>query len=156
MTHATEQLVNALEPLIDPICRAHGVELVVVRCLREPAGVVIRVIIDRDSPGAEVGSGISLEDCTGVSRDVSTSLDVHDDLFPSGGYRLEVSSPGLARPLVKLSDFERFSGREVEVRTRAPIERQRRHQSNGSAASAGSCLGSSNRASSSTKTARSF
>ncbi|MBW2718481.1 MAG: ribosome maturation factor RimP [Deltaproteobacteria bacterium] len=126
MTHATEQLVNALEPLIDPICRAHGVELVVVRCLREPAGVVIRVIIDRDSPGAEVGSGISLEDCTGVSRDVSTSLDVHDDLFPSGGYRLEVSSPGLARPLVKLSDFERFSGREVEVRTRAPIERQRR------------------------------
>lgn len=134
MTHATEQLVNALEPLIDPICRAHGVELVVVRCLREPAGVVIRVIIDRDSPGAEVGSGVSaevgsgvsLEDCTGVSRDVSTSLDVHDDLLPSGAYRLEVSSPGLERPLVKLTDFERFSGREVIVRTQTPIEQQRR------------------------------
>jgi len=115
-----------LEPLIDPICRAHGVELVVVRCLTEPAGVLIRVIIDREVPGVEVGSGVSLEDCTGVSRDVSTSLDVHDDLLPSGAYRLEVSSPGLERPLVKLTDFERFSGREVNVRTRTPIERQRR------------------------------
>jgi ribosome maturation factor RimP len=125
LTHATEQLVHALEPLIDPICRAHGVELVDVRCLREPAGMVIRVIIDREVPGVEVGSGVSLEDCTGVSRDVSTALDVHDDVLPSGAFRLEVSSPGLERPLVKLADFERFSGREVKVRTQTPIERQR-------------------------------
>ncbi|MGB8329596.1 MAG: ribosome maturation factor RimP [Polyangiales bacterium] len=126
MTQATEQLVNALEQLIDPICRAHGVELVDVRYLREPRGAVIRVIIDRDVPGMEIGSGVSLEDCTGVSRDLSTALDVYDDLLPSGGYRLEVSSPGLERPLVKLKDFERFSGREVKVRTQTPIERQRR------------------------------
>jgi ribosome maturation factor RimP len=126
LTQATEQLVIALEPLIDPICRAHGVELVDVRCLGEPAGMLIRVIIDRAVPGAEVGSGVSLDDCTGVSRDVSTTLEVHDDLLPSGAYRLEVSSPGLERPLVKLADFERFSGREVNVRTRTPIERQRR------------------------------
>jgi len=126
LTQATEQLVSALEPLIDPICRAHGVDLVDLRCLREPAGMVIRVIIDRDVPGVEVGSGVSLEDCTGVSRDVSTALDVHDDVIPSGAYRLEVSSPGLERPLVKLKDFERFSGREIKVRTQTPIERQRR------------------------------
>ncbi|MBW1907127.1 MAG: ribosome maturation factor RimP [Deltaproteobacteria bacterium] len=126
MTQATEQLLIALEPLIDPICRAHGVELVEVRCLREPAGMLVRIIIDRDVPGLEVGSGVSLEDCTGVSRDVSTTLDVHDDLLPAGGYRLEVGSPGLERPLVKLADFERFSGREVKVRTDTPIERQRR------------------------------
>jgi ribosome maturation factor RimP len=126
LTQAIEQLVIALEPLIEPICRAHGVELVEVRCLREPAGTLLRVIIDRDVPGLEVGSGVSLEDCTGVSRDVSTTLDVHDDLLPSGGYRLEVSSPGLERPLVRLADFERFSGREVKVRTHTPIERQRR------------------------------
>jgi ribosome maturation factor RimP len=126
LTQATEQLVNALEPLIDPICRAHGVELVDVRCLREPAGMLIRVIIDRDVPDVEVGSGVSLEDCTYVSRDLSTALDVHEDLLPSGAYRLEVSSPGLERPLVKLADFERFSGREVKVRTHSPIERQRR------------------------------
>ena len=126
MTQAIEQLVGALEPIIDPICNAHGVELVDVRCLREPAGLVIRVFIDRILPGVEVGSGVSLEDCTGVSSDISTTLDVHDDLLPSGAYRLEVSSPGLERPLVKLSDFERFSGREVKVRTQTPIERQRR------------------------------
>ncbi|TFH29272.1 MAG: ribosome maturation factor RimP [Myxococcales bacterium] len=126
LTLATEQLVNALESLIDPICRAHGVELVDVRCLREPAGMVIRIVIDREAPGVEVGSGVSLEDCTRVSRDVSTALDVHDDFLPSGAYRLEVSSPGLERPLVKLTDFERFSGREVNLRTQTPIERQRR------------------------------
>ncbi|TNF63219.1 MAG: hypothetical protein EP303_02955 [Deltaproteobacteria bacterium] len=92
MTQATEQLVHALEQLIDPICRAHGVELVDVRFVREPGGAVIRVIIDREVPGVEVGSGVSLEDCTAVSRDVSTTLDVHDDLLPSAAYRLEVRS----------------------------------------------------------------
>ena len=108
LTHATEQLVHALEPLIDPICRAHGVELVDVRCLREPAGMVIRVIIGRST--MEISSRIS-----------SAGFDI----LPSSAFRLEVSSPGLERPLVKLADFERFSGREVKVRTQTPIERQR-------------------------------
>jgi ribosome maturation factor RimP len=126
LTHQKRQLESSLEQLIDPICRAHGVELVDVRYLREPGGAVIRIIIDREAPGLDVGSGVSLEDCTAVSRDASASLDVHDDLLPPGGYRLEVSSPGLERPLVKLTDFERFSGREVKLRTRTPIERQRR------------------------------
>jgi len=126
LTQAQQQLESALEQLIDPICRAHAVELVDVRYLREPRGAVIRIIIDRDVPDLDVGSGVSLEDCTGVSRDVSTALDVHDDILPSGAYRLEVGSPGLERPLVKLADFQRFSGREVKVRTRTAIDRQRR------------------------------
>jgi ribosome maturation factor RimP len=126
LTKATEQLVASLIQLIDPICRAHGVELVDVRHLREPGGAVVRIVIDRDVPGLEVGSGVSLEDCTAVSRDTSTALDVHEDLMPSGGYRLEVSSPGLERPLVRLTDFDRFSGREIKVRARTPIEGQRR------------------------------
>ena len=126
MTQATSELVQELHQLIEPICLSHGVELVDVRYLREPKGAVIRVIIDRAVPGLEVGSGVSLEDCTAVSRDVSTSLDVHQDLLPSGAFRLEVSSPGLERPLVKLSDFERFSGHEVKVKTETPIDRQRR------------------------------
>ncbi len=101
-------------------------ELVDIRYLREPGGAVIRVIIDREVPGLEVGSGVSLEDCTAISRDASTALDVHEDLLPAGGYRLEVSSPGLERPLVKLTDFERFAGHEVKVKTRTPIDKQRR------------------------------
>jgi len=126
LNQANEKLIHALERLIDPICSAHGVELVDVRYLREPKGAVIRIFIDREVPGVELGSGVSLEDCTAVSRDVSTSLDVHEDVLPSGAFRLEVSSPGLERPLVKLSDFDRFSGREVKLKTQSPIERQRR------------------------------
>jgi ribosome maturation factor RimP len=53
-------------------------------------------------------------------------LDVHEDVLPSGAYRLEVSSPGLERPLVKLADFERFSGREIKLRTKTAIEGRRR------------------------------
>lgn len=126
LTPANRQLESSLEQLIDPICSAHGVELVHVRYLREPGGAVIRVIIDREVPGLEVGSGVSLEDCTAVSRDASTALDVHEDILPSGTYRLEVSSPGLERPLVKLADFERFAGHEVRVKTLNPIDKQRR------------------------------
>ena len=126
MAHESEELHERLETLIDPICRANGVELVDVRYQREQSGAVIRVIIDRERSDREDGSGVSLDDCTAVSRDASTVLDVHEDVLPSGAYRLEVSSPGLERPLVKLSDFQRFSGREVRVRTRTPIGRRRR------------------------------
>lgn len=99
-----------------------------MRHLREPGGAVIRVIIDREAPDGIDGSGVSLDDCTRVSRDASTTLDVHDEDLPSGGYRLEVSSPGLERPLVRLSDFERFQGRDIRLKTRAAIDRRRRFQ----------------------------
>ncbi|MEM7437781.1 MAG: ribosome maturation factor RimP [Myxococcota bacterium] len=128
MSRGNQQLGEALAALIDPICKAHGVELVDVRYQRERVGAVIRVIIDRDAPGRDDGSGVSLDDCTSVSRDASTALDVHDDVLPGGAYRLEVSSPGLERPLVKLSDFERFSGRDIKLKTRAAIDRRRRFQ----------------------------
>lgn len=122
---------SALVELAGPICAAHGLELVDVRVLGEPGGSVVRVIIDREggaSPAPEVeGSGVTLSDCTAISRDLSTSLDVHDELMP-GQYRLEVSSPGVERPLVKLADFERFAGREVKVQTRQRVgDRKRFH-----------------------------
>ena len=116
LTQAQQRLEASLEQLIDPICRAHGVELVDVRYVREPKGAVIRVIIDRDVPGLEVGSGVSLEDCTGVSRDLSTALDVHEDILPAAGYRLEVSSPGLERPVRWPEHWRRFRGRAVRVK----------------------------------------
>ena len=126
MTRSSDALRSTLEGLVEPICRAHGVELVDVCHQRERAGAVVRVIIDRSRADADDGSAVSLEDCTAVSRDVSTAFDVHEDVLPSGNYRLEVSSPGLERPLVKLADFKRFSGREVKVRTHTPIGRRRK------------------------------
>lgn len=128
MAQDPKELRSTLEQLIDPICRAHGVELVDVRYQRERGGAVVRVIIDRPRADEVEGSAVSLEHCTNVSRDVSAALDVHEDLLPSGAYRLEVGSPGLDRPLVKLSDFERFAGREVKLRTKAPIGNRRNFQ----------------------------
>ena len=92
-------------------------------------GAVVRITIDRARVDGKDGSDITLTDCTDVSRDVSAALDVHEDVLP-GAYHLEVSSPGLERPLVKPADFERFAGREVSVRTLVPLEgtKQRKFQ----------------------------
>jgi ribosome maturation factor RimP len=118
---------TALESVVEPVCKAHGVELVDVQWAVDQGGAVLRVLIDReraDLATAEipVGSGVSLEDCKAVSRDLSTALDVHERVVPSGRYRLEVSSPGLDRPLVKRAHFERFVGTEVKVQTRVPFD----------------------------------
>jgi ribosome maturation factor RimP len=108
---------DPFEPIVAPVCRAHGVELVMVQKLTERGGAVVRVIIDR-AGGPEGASAVTLADCQAVSRDLGTALDVHDVV--GGRYRLEVSSPGLDRPLVKRADFERFAGKLIDLRTRAP------------------------------------
>lgn len=109
-----------IEAIADPVCRAHGVDLVQVALASEHGHAVLRVTIDR--PGSETGPGlgVTLADCQAVSRDLGSALDEHDDAIP-GHYRLEVSSPGLDRPLVKLADFDRFKGREVRVQTRTAL-----------------------------------
>lgn len=123
-------LKEKLEEIATPVCAAHGVELVDISYVREPVGAVVRVIIDREPAVADrgaapvVGSGVSLADCQGVSRDLGVALEVHNAI--EGKYRLEVTSPGLDRPLVKLKDFERFKGHEAKVETRTPIQARRR------------------------------
>ena len=115
----TRTLETQLRDIVEPICSAHGVDLVDVRYAREPGGAVLRVLIDRPSSADTGPTGVSLEDCTGVSRDLSTALDVHD-IMP-GHYRLEVSSPGVERPLVRPADFQNFAGKEIKVATIRPI-----------------------------------
>jgi ribosome maturation factor RimP len=112
---------SALTAVIDPVCVAHGVELVDVSVLREPGGAVLRVLIDRARPEGEEGSAVSLSDCQDVSRDLSVALDVNEAVAPKIRYRLEVSSPGLDRPLTRRRDFERYAGHEVRVQTRLPL-----------------------------------
>jgi ribosome maturation factor RimP len=113
-------LVDAqkLEALVAPACSAQGLELVDVRHVVESTGPVVRVLIER--PGAESApkgsGGVTLDECTNVSRAISHLLDEHEDLVP-GAFRLEVSSPGVERPLVKPRDFERYAGREAKIAT---------------------------------------
>ena len=83
---------------------------------------LLRVYIDR--PGSHEqrgGSGVTHQDCEAMSEQLSVILDV-EDLVPGGCYTLEVSSPGLDRKLLKLSDYEKFAGRRARVWLNEPVE----------------------------------
>lgn len=125
MAKTDSTLDDHLYSLVEPICRVHGVELVNASYKPGRGGGIVRILIDREVRGEDLGSGVSLADCTGVSRDVSSALDVHEDLITST-YRLEVGSPGLERPLFKLADFERFAGKEIKLKTHLAINNRRR------------------------------
>lgn len=102
--------------LVEPICEAEGLELVLAELVREAGGRVLRLFID--GPG-----GITLDDCARVSRHVDDLLDVALDDF--GAYRLEVSSPGIQRPLTKPADFDRFKDRGVHIRLETAVDGRR-------------------------------
>jgi ribosome maturation factor RimP len=114
-----------LRQVIEPICAAHGLNLVDARFSNEH-GFVLKVLIERPGADAKSGAGVSLDDCQHVSRDLSTALDVAEGVTPQGAYRLEVGSPGLDRPLFSLSDFERFAGESVRVQLHTPVAGRRR------------------------------
>ena len=109
---ATE-LLDRIEALILPILSGFGMELVDLEFKREGRSWALRLFIDK--PG-----GITLDDCAAVSREVSAILEV-EDLIESA-YRLEVSSPGIDRPLKKAADYERFSGQMVKIKTRSLLD----------------------------------
>ena len=102
--------------LAEPLCSSEGLELVQVEFQREAGGRVLRLYIDK-------AGGIKLDDCVSISREMGDLLDVALD--PVGPYRLEVSSPGLNRPLVKKHDFERFKGKRAKIKTKQPINGQK-------------------------------
>src|SRR4051812_11297530 len=98
--------------LAEPYVRDAGFDLVEVQFGREPTGWVLRVFIDNPEGGE--GAAVSHLDCARVSRDVSAALDVADAI--PHAYQLEVSSPGLDRPLRREGDFARFAGQQARVR----------------------------------------
>ncbi len=106
-----------LRSLIEPAVTALGYELVGVEYIGGGRRGLLRVYIDRPD-------GITLDDCQSVSYQVSGVLDVEDPI--QGQYSLEVSSPGLDRPLFQAADFERFAGHQVRVRTAAPVGGRRK------------------------------
>ena len=110
-------MVDRVAAAARPLAEAEGLELVAVEYQREAGGWVLRVYLDK--PG-----GIGLDDCQRVSQQLGDLLDVEDLI--EHAYTLEVSSPGLDRPLVSEADFARFAGRLVCLQTAAPLEGQRR------------------------------
>lgn len=105
-----------LRDLLEPAITALGCELVGVEYHPSGKHSLLRVYIDRPE-------GVTVDDCSAVSYQVSGLLDVEDPI--PGHYTLEVSSPGLDRPLFQARDFERFAGQQIKLRTRFPIEGQR-------------------------------
>ncbi|MDL2268556.1 ribosome maturation factor RimP [Desulfosarcina sp. OttesenSCG-928-A07] len=100
-------VIASVTRLVESLCGASGIELVHVEYQREPGGLTLRIYLDQ--PG-----GITLDDCVDMNRKLGDILDVHvADLPP---YQLEVSSPGINRPLGKLSDFDRFRGHHAKIR----------------------------------------
>jgi ribosome maturation factor RimP len=102
------ELLATLEALVMPILTELGLELVELEFKREGHSWFLRLFIDK--PG-----GVTLDDCAEVSREVSAILEVDDPI--EAPYRLEVSSPGIDRPLKKPADYERFAGQLVKLRT---------------------------------------
>lgn len=105
---AKTDVVTQISEIAQPILDSLGLELVDIEYRKEGHGMTLRLYIDK--PG-----GIMLDDCADVSRELSEILDVEEII--AANYNLEVSSPGLNRPLTKPADFERYVGKLVKVRT---------------------------------------
>ena len=107
------KLVSSLWTMIEPVLEADGIELVEVEYLLSGGSWTLRLYIDTPD-------GVTLDDCTTISRQVGAFLDAEDPIEQH--YNLEVSSPGINRVVRKLIDFERFSGRRARIRTAHKID----------------------------------
>jgi ribosome maturation factor RimP len=106
------------------VAASHGLEIFDVQFRRESSGWVLRVTIDRpERPGADgAQESVGIDDCQRVSQDLGALLDVEEDLTGGiAGYTLEVSSPGLDRPLRGERDYRRFEGRLAKIVTEEPV-----------------------------------
>jgi len=108
---------NTIRAAVEPVVTGLGYELVGVEYGGGSGNGLLRVYIDVDR-------GVTVDDCATVSESLSAALDVEDPIREA--YTLEVSSPGINRPLFLRADFERFSGERVFVRLEQPLEGRRR------------------------------
>jgi ribosome maturation factor RimP len=115
-------VVEAVRTVASRVAAGYGLEIFDVQFRREAPGMVLRVQIDRPGPAATAEDSVSVEDCAKVSRDLSAILDV-EDAVPIA-YTLEVSSPGLDRPLRRADDYRRFTGRRAKVVMRERVDGQ--------------------------------
>lgn len=110
-----KDLVTRLTSMLEVSAANHGLELVTVEVAGQSGGPVVRVYLDRDG-------GIDIDAIAEANAWISDEIDATGEI--TGPYTLEVSSPGIERPLRKASDYERFSGREAVIKLTAPVEKR--------------------------------
>jgi len=125
---ALSKRVEAIQSMIEPAVNMLQCELWGLEFFTQGRHSLLRIYIDK------AGTGVTIEDCEAVSRQVSAILDVEDPI--QGQYTLEVSSPGMDRPLFKAEQYQRFVGSEVALRLRMPINGRRKFSGTLSAADA--------------------
>jgi ribosome maturation factor RimP len=117
---------NEIAVLLAPTVTSLGLELLGAEYLPSPGGAMLRLYIDVPAGEGEEPRAVTIEDCEAVSREVSAQLDVEDPI--SSHYTLEVSSPGIDRPLFGVAQFARFVGESAKVTLRLPQDGRRRLQ----------------------------
>jgi len=116
------EAVERIRAAADRVVQSHGLELFDVQLRRESSGWVVRVFIDKPGPSGTPEDSVGVDECAAVSRELSTILDVEDPI--DRAYTLEVSSPGLDRPLRGAGDYERFTGRAAKLVVNEPVDGQ--------------------------------
>jgi ribosome maturation factor RimP len=111
------ELRRTVEALAGPIASSLGLELVQVDCVRTPGRWIVRIFVDRPE------GGITLGECASVSRELGRAMDAGNVIESS--YTLEVSSPGVNRPLTRPEHYARYLGDKVSIRTRGSIAGRR-------------------------------
>ena len=114
--------LEQIRAIAERVARSHGLEIWDIVSRRETTGQIVRVFIDRPGPAATAEESVSIEDCEQVSREIGAILDV-DDPLPFA-YTLEVSSPGLNRPLRGEQDYRRFAGRLAKIVVSEAVDNQ--------------------------------
>ena len=129
------QLIDRIRAVAERVAQSYSLEIFDVQFRRESAGWMLRIFVDvpwdPDAPGAQEpagmvpgeGGSVTVQDCERVSRDVSAILDV-EELIPHH-YTLEVSSPGLDRPLRNAADYRRFTGRLAKIVVSVAVDGQK-------------------------------
>src|SRR5687768_659474 len=117
------QPLEHIRAIAERVAASHGLTIWDIQSRRETSGHVVRIFIDRPGPASTPEESVSIEDCEQVNREMSTILDVEDPLPFS--YTLEVSSPGLDRPLRSAGDYQRFAGRLAKLVVSEPVDKQK-------------------------------
>jgi ribosome maturation factor RimP len=113
MIEPVQRYREKIRQLAEPVLEAEGMELIDVECIKMKSRWLVRIFLDKEG-------GVTLDDCTEISNQLGDLLDVHD--LPPDPYTLEVSSPGLNRPLVRDRDFVKYTGCRVDIRLSEKID----------------------------------